>query len=236
MPTGVGIEMILHLAEFAVASPQVPAKTVFLCCTRSRAVGISAVYDTHDERVDTIFLPLRQTTLVDIAHHIASGKVLNHYLFSAVGSNDAINCSQHAEVIAEYLLEITQLIFCIETNAPGSIKAPFGCTLMLYQFHQGLEEQPVVKLLLCFGISEHQLTCKVQVVRNGQDITASAGIGALLAQRLLQFKEVVLACFIGRYGCGRHLSITKNDVSMHVVPIRRIGIFISDKRGELAVR
>ncbi len=156
MPARAGIEMILHIAEFAVASPQVPSKAVFLCCTRSRAVCISAAYDTHDERVDTIFLPVRQTILIDIAHHIATGKVLNHGLFSAVGSNDAINRPQHAEVIAGYLLEITQLIFCIETNAPESIKATFGCALMLYQFHQGLEEQPVVKLLLCFGISEHQ--------------------------------------------------------------------------------
>ena len=98
-------------------------KIVFLCCAWRCTVRICAAYDPHHEGIYTICLTISQTILVDISHHVTSGKVLNCCFFGAFGSNNAVNRTQHAEVIARDLFKITQLVFRIQANATESVKA-----------------------------------------------------------------------------------------------------------------
>ena len=72
-------------------------------------------------------------------------------------------------------------------------------------------------------------------MRNRHHIAVSVGVSALFTQCLPQFGKVVTSRFIGRYGRDRHFCITKNDVSVHVFSVGRIGIFIADEGSKLAI-
>ncbi len=59
---------------------------------------------------------------------------------------------------------------------------------------------------------------------------------ALFPQQLPEFRELVTAGVVDAERTASYLVVAKDDIAMHVPVFRRIGVFIGDKAGELAIR
>ena len=77
MPTRICIEVILHIAEFAVPATKVPCKCILFGCPGRCRVRIRAANDTHHKRISAVLLSIGQAVFVDVAHHVAPGKLFD---------------------------------------------------------------------------------------------------------------------------------------------------------------
>ena len=75
MATRIGIEVILNIAKLGISPSQVARIVLLIRTTRQGGVRIRTAYDTHHKGIDALVLPVGQSILVGIAHHVAACKV-----------------------------------------------------------------------------------------------------------------------------------------------------------------
>jgi hypothetical protein len=98
-------------------------------------MGIRTSDKALPEGVQPAILLKRQSVFEHIAHHISAVEAGDIDWEASIRPHLTLHTAQHGEVIGRYLLEATELVLGIDTDARHTIKPTLRGALVLYQFH-----------------------------------------------------------------------------------------------------